>query len=71
MREVCIMADNQRISVSSAADELGMAPYTVRYLMEQGKLPIGHVIRSGGRGLTNRYLIFRPLLDKYLGRATE
>lgn len=58
---------SNRVSVSQAADELGLDIATVRYYIETGQLPIGRYIkRKGAR--RGSYLIYRDLLDRELGR---
>ena len=59
-----------RVKTAQAAAELGMAPETVRYLMEIGKLDIGLVAPSK-TGRTKRYYIFRDKLDAELGKRGE
>lgn len=55
-----------RVPVAQAARELGLAVATVRYYMEQGKLPIGIVLQpeTGGR---KTYVIYRDKLDAVTG----
>ncbi len=61
------MQESQRVPTAQAARELGLAQETVRYFMETGQLRIGKVVKSRS-GKSKRYLIFRPLLDKELGK---
>lgn len=60
---------SDRVTVAQAAAELGMAPYTVRYYMEIGQLPIGQVVKLPGKK-SKRFLIFRNKLDAFTGRKT-
>lgn len=60
------MKQSARVSVAQAAAELGLAPYTVRYYMEIGQLPIGQVVKLPGKKC-KRFLIFRDKLDKVKG----
>ena len=55
----------ERLTVMQAAQLLGIAPETVRYLMEKGELPIGRVIKNQRR---NTYLIFRELVNREIGK---
>lgn len=59
---------SNRVSVSQAATELGLNVATVRYWIEIGQLPIGkYVKRKNARRGT--YLIYRPLLDAFMGKT--
>lgn len=62
--EVTIMdgAALERVSPIQAAAELNMTADSVRYLMREGKLPIGYAIRKEGSQRSN-YIIYRGLLD--------
>ena len=62
--------ENERVSVIQAAKELGLAPQGVRIQMQRGLLPIGYVVNSV-QGNEKRYLIYRNLLDKFLGREPK
>lgn len=53
------------LTVEQAAQELHMTPQTVRYLMMQGKLPIGDAWKKGRRGC---YRVVRKLLDEEKAR---
>ena len=55
----------ERLSVMQAAQLLGIAPETVRYLMEKGELPIGRVIKNQRR---NTFLIYRELVNREIGK---
>lgn len=59
--------ESNRVSVTQAAKELGLAPQGVRVQMLRGELDIGRVVRSvTGNG--KRFLIYRDKLDKELGK---
>ena len=53
-----------RISVEDAAKELNMSPLTVRYLMQQEKLPIGYAQKRDGCERAY-YIIFDELVKGY------
>jgi excisionase family DNA binding protein len=55
----------ERVTVKDAAALLGLHPYTVRYWMETGRLPIGRVIKGKKK---NSYLIYRELLEREVGK---
>lgn len=58
---------SERVSVTQAAKELGIAPQGVREYMKRNLIDIGSVMPSvTGKGL--RYLIFRDKLNRYIGR---
>lgn len=60
----------ERVSVQQAAKELGLAPQGVREYMKRGLIDIGEVLPTvQGKGKTNRYLICRKKLDKFLGKT--
>lgn len=59
----------QRVTVQQAAKELGLAPQGVREYMKRGLIDIGDVLPAlSGKGNTNRYVIYRDKLDRYLGK---
>lgn len=60
----------QRISVEEAAPILGMTPNYIRYLMRTKRLPIGEAVKNS-TGTGYRYLIYRPLVEKFTGQAPE
>lgn len=59
---------SNRVSVAQAASELGLNVATVRYWMEMGQLRIGEVIKVKG-SKRKTYLIYRPMLDAFMGRT--
>lgn len=66
--------EKQRVPVSQAAKELGMAPQGVREYMKHGLIDIGEVlpsvtsIKNKGTKKTLRYHIYRDKLDKQIGK---
>lgn len=52
----------QRVTAKQAAKELNMDIESVHYLMRQGRLPIGYVLKKDG-AKKNTYYIYRGLLD--------
>lgn len=65
------MEETKRVSLKQAAKELGLAPQGVREYMKRGLIDIGSVLPSTMSGQTNRYLIYRDKLDRYLGKVGE
>lgn len=57
----------ERVSTFQAAEELQIGVESVRYLMEQERLPIGIVIRKP-KSKKATYIIYRGLLDQELAR---
>lgn len=61
----------ERISIKEAAKMVGMAPETIRWLMQTGHLKIGDIFPSrSGKG--HRFIVYRELVEKHLeelGRA--
>jgi hypothetical protein len=51
-----------RITVASAAEQLGMTEQAIRVLMQRKKLPIGQVIDHGGK---KEYLIWQSRVDAF------
>lgn len=63
---------SERVPVTQAAKEIGIAPQGLREYMKRGLIDIGVVVPSlNGKGNTNRYLISRSKLDKYLGKEVK
>ena len=56
--------DMARITVSSAAQQLGITPWAVRAQMKRGMLPIGEVYSSDKR---DTFYIYQEKLNQYLG----
>lgn len=54
--------DKNRVTIETAASELGMSVLTVRCLMQQERLPIGYALKRDGAKRWG-YYIFRTLLD--------
>lgn len=52
-----------RVTVKEAATELNMSPDSVRYLMREGKIDLGHAMLKKGSERWY-YIIFRGLLDQ-------
>lgn len=61
------MTEKERVSLSSASQELGLSEDYIRYQMRKGgfKPPIGRVVKSS-TGKTYRYLVYRELLSQYM-----
>lgn len=57
----------ERLSVEEVAPILGISPNEIRYCLRKGTLPIG-AARKANRGKGYRYDIYRPLVEKYIGR---
>ena len=61
--------DTERVSVAEASKLLGISPQGVRVQMQRGILDIGIVVSSAtGNKNIRQYLIYRPRLDKVLGK---
>lgn len=59
----------ERVSIATAAKELGISKQAVREYMKRGIFDIGEVIPPDRKGSKNcTYLIFRRKLDKLLGK---
>ena len=58
----------KRITVSDAANQLGISPQAVRTQIERKKLPIGFVMESKKK---NTYVIYQEWLDKMKGEPNE
>lgn len=59
---------SERVPVTKAAKELGMAPQAVRERMKRGHLnEIGYVMPSI-EGERTEYFIYRDKLDAYMGK---
>ena len=56
-----------RVSTRQAAAEIGVSVATLSYYMEQGVWDLGVVMKST-TGKTNRHIVFRDKLDRFLGR---
>jgi len=59
----------ERVTTKQAAAEIGVSVATLLYYMEKGTWDLGVVVKSTS-GKTNRHIVFRPKLDKFLGRST-
>lgn len=57
----------ERVSTKEAAKEIGVSLTTLTYYMETGKWDLGVVMKSKS-GKTNRHIVFRSKLDKFLGK---
>ena len=62
------MNNSERVTVTQAAKELGLGVATVRYWIEIGQLPIGKFVKRKG-AKRGTYLIYRPLLDAFMGKT--
>ena len=51
-----------RVTVKSAAEQLGMTEQAIRVLMQKKKLPIGQVIDHGQK---REYLIWQTRIDQF------
>lgn len=62
---------NDIVKIEDAARALGMSPTQVRNLMRTGRFdpPIGRVIKAPGKPC--RYRVFRPMLDRYMGKESK
>ena len=56
------------ITVKDAAQQLNMTVLTVRYLMQQEKLPIGYALKREGCSQYH-YIIYQELLDSFVKRV--
>lgn len=67
MTEIC-----ERVSVTQAAKELGVAPQSVREHMRRGLWNLGDVFspKQTGKALWE-YHIYRRKLDKHLGKESK
>lgn len=54
----------ERVSVKDAAKELSIDQETLRYMMQEEKLPIGYAYCREGKKRWN-YIIYRGMLDQY------
>lgn len=65
---------SERVSVREAADILGMSVQNLRDKMADGTIPIGTVVigktnQYGSR--KNTYLIYRPKLERFIGKDSK
>lgn len=58
----------QRVSVADAATEIGCHPQYLRQMMRDKKWDLGKVVYPKQKGGQCTYLVFRPKLDKFLGK---
>jgi hypothetical protein len=56
------------ITVKDAAQQLNMTVLTVRYLMQQEKLPIGYALKREGCSQYH-YIIYQELLDGFMKKV--
>lgn len=56
----------ERVTVKAAASRLGIPEFSLRALMEQGRINIGYVKRNKSR---NTYYIIEKLLDEEAKRT--
>lgn len=66
--------EKQRVPLSQAAAELGMAPQGVREYMKKGLLDIGEVlptIQNRTERKKYNYHIYRDKLDRHLGKGVS
>lgn len=56
-----------RLTVSQAADQLGVSKAQLRRLMAEG-LPIGEILQNATR---KTYLIYQELIDTWKGKTHE
>lgn len=59
----------ERVTTRQAAKELHINIETLHYLLQQGKLPIGYVIKKDNAKRFS-YYIYRGLLDSYKKEIT-
>lgn len=59
---------SQRVSVNDAAREIGCAPQALREHMKRGLWDLGEVVPPDKKSGSYVYYIFRPKLDKFLGK---
>jgi len=55
----------ERVTVKEAAAALSMDADCLRYMMQHGTLPIGHVVAKKTR---STYYIYKEALDNYIAR---
>lgn len=55
----------ERVTVKEAAAALSMDADCLRYMMQHGTLPIGHVVAKKTR---STYYIYKEALDSYIAR---
>lgn len=60
----------ERMGIREASQVLGMAPETIRWLMQTGHLKIGDVFPSK-TGKTHRFVIYRELVQRHVGRNKD
>jgi len=60
----------ERMRMGEASKVLGMAPETIRWLMQTGHLNIGDVFPSRS-GKTHRFVIYRELVKQHIGRGQK
>lgn len=63
------MAETNRVPLTQAAKELGMAPQGLREYMKRGLIDIGMVLPAANGAKKYNYVIMRDKLDKVLGRG--
>lgn len=62
--------NKRRISVREASEILGLSPDYIHYHMRIGDLPIGHVMKSGGKSKSRRtYLIYLDKVEAFIGKT--
>lgn len=60
----------QRVSIADAAAEIGCHPQYLRQQMRKKKWDLGQVIPPQQRGGQHEYFVFRPKLDRFLGKES-
>lgn len=61
---------SQRLTVRETSEILGISQNEIRFCLRKGTLPIG-AARRANRGKGYRYDVYRPLVEKYIGRSLE
>lgn len=55
-----------RLTVLETSKILGVSPQFIRYMLIQGKLPIGKAIKNS-KNSKYIYLIYRPMVEEFIG----
>ena len=63
--------ETQRVSIIQASIEIGCTPQTIREKMYTGQWDLGKFYKSKSKAQKARYYIFRPKLDRFLGKEVQ
>lgn len=63
--------ESERVSLTQAAKEIGCHTEYLRIQMRNGNFDIGKVIKPSKGHKQYMYLVFRPKLDRFLGKIQD